>query len=148
MCHTKKNEQEEQALGRSRGGFTTKIHAVCDALGNPIRFCFTAGQRHDSIPADLLLDGFTTQAVLADKAYDCDSFIENLEKRNIVPVIPSRVNRKVQRTYDVHLYKERYKIECLFGFLKHYRRLFSRYDKLKSRFSAFLHFIASLIRLK
>jgi transposase len=62
--------------------------------------------------------------------------------------IPPRKNRLEERLYDTELYKERHKVECLFGFLKHYRRLFSRFDKLKQNFTAFLHFIAALQSLK
>ena len=66
----------------------------------------------------------------------------------MVPQIPPKKNRKEERVYDKHLYKERHKIECLFGFLKHYRRLFARFDKLKRNFTAFLHFVAAFQWLK
>jgi len=59
-----------QAIGITRGGRNTKIHAVCDALGNPLRFVLTAGQRHDSKPVPEFLDGLAAKALLADKAYD------------------------------------------------------------------------------
>ncbi len=63
-------------------------------------------------------------------------------------VIPPKRNRIVKREYDKEIYKERHKIECLFGFLKQYRRLFSRFEKLASRLQAFLHFVAALQWLK
>jgi transposase len=94
------------------------------------------------------LDGIRFEAVLADKGYDTNEIIETIESNGGIAVIPSKKNRKIQRYIDAELYKERHKIECLFGFLKHYRRLFSRFDRLKSKFSSFLHFAAALQWLK
>ena len=88
------------------------------------------------------------EALLADKGYDSNKIIEHVNKQDAVAVIPSKKSRLVQRDYDKYLYKERHKVECLFGFLKHYRRLFSRFEKLLSRFQAFLHFAASIQWLK
>jgi len=82
--------------------------------------------------------------VLADKCYDSNEIVKIIESRGAEPIIPPRKNRKIQRFYDTEIYKERHKIENLFGFLKHCRRLFSRFDKLKSRFISFLHFIPAL----
>ena len=65
-----------QAIGITRGGLNTKIHAVCDALGNPPRFVLTPGQRHDSQPVPELLDGLAAKALLADKAYDSNKSIQ------------------------------------------------------------------------
>jgi transposase len=140
--------QEQQGLGRSCGGFSSKIHAVCDALGNPLRFIITAGQVHDSTQLIELIEGFEAGAVLADKGYDAQEIVQAIESSGGIAIIPSRSNAIQPRSIDVELYKERHKIECTFGFLKHYRRLFARFDKLKSRFSAFLHFAAALQWIK
>lgn len=151
MCfwRVKKNgDQKSQALGRSKGGFTTKIHAVCDALGNPIHFILSPGQAHDSRFAIQLIDKLGYEALLADKGYDTDNIIEHVLNNNARAVIPSKKNRLVKRNIDFELYKERHKIECLFGFIKHYRRLFSRFEKYASRFMAFLHFASTLQWLK
>ena len=86
--------------------------------------------------------------MLADKGYDTDEILAAIERNGAIAVIPPKSNRKIQRKYDKELYKERHKVECLFGFLKHYRRLFSRFDKMKRNFSAFLHFVAALQWLK
>src|SRR5262245_33343021 len=110
----------EQELGRSRGGFTTKIHAACDALGNPLRFFITAGQRSDYVKALDLIEGFEMDALLADKGYDADYIIVAIGKAQAV--IPRRSMRKVQRDYDKDLYKERNLIERMFNKLKHFRR--------------------------
>jgi transposase len=135
-------------LGRSKGGFSTKIHAICDALGHPLRFVVTPGQRNDCTQALDLLEGLEFEAVLADKGYDSDKIVERIENCDAVAVIPSKKNRKNKRPFDEELYKERHKIECLFGFLKHSRRIFSRFEKLKKRFLSFLHFAAALQWLK
>lgn len=143
-----KKKQHEEGLGRSCGGFSTKVHVVCDALGNPLDFMVTAGQVHDSTQALALVEGMPAQALLADKGYDSDEIREALSVEGRVAHIPPRKNRTEEQDYDKHLYKERHNIECLFGFLKHYRRLFSRFDKLKRNVTAFLHFTASLLWLK
>jgi transposase len=143
-----KTSQLHQGLGRSCGGFSTKIHAVCDALGNPLRFIVTDGATHDSTQLIELIDKLRTGAVLADKAYDAKYIIDAIKEVAAVPVIKSRKNAIIPRVIDNYLYKERHKIECLFGFLKHYRRIFSRFDKLKQRFNSFLHFAAALQWIK
>ncbi len=143
-----KSKQDDEGLGRSCGGFSTKIHAVCDALGNPLRFIITPGQRHDVSQAIDIISGINTQALLADKGYDSDELREFVQKSGAAAHIPPRKNRLKEKIYDEHLYKERHKVECLFGFLKHYRRLFGRFDKTKQTFSAFLHFVGALQWLK
>lgn len=148
MCKPFKSKQKEEGLGRSCGGFSTKIHAACDALGNPLRFIITAGQRHDVTQAITIIDGLNAEALLADKGYDCDELREFVESCGMEAHIPPRSNRLEEKVYDEELYKERHKIECLFGFLKHYRRLFARFDKTKQNFTAFLHFAATLQWLK
>jgi len=145
---TKQGGQQAQALGRSRGGFSTKIHAVVDALGNPLDFVLTAGQAHDVKQAQTLLHGRHCASVVADKAYDADALIELIESMGAIPVIPARKNRIEPRHYDTHLYKERHLVECFINKIKWYRRIFSRFDKLASRFLGFLSFVATLIWLR
>jgi len=79
-----KNSQDQQALGRSRGGFTTKTHAAVDTLGNPLRFILTPGQRHDITKAKELTESISNIIVLADKGYDSNTFIEILEYKNVL----------------------------------------------------------------
>ena len=140
-----KNSQDREALGRSKGGFTTKIHALVDALGNPLQFILTPGQRHDITQAATLIE-HTSQT--ADKGYDSQAFIDSIQNKESTPVIPPKRNRKVQRPYDAHVYKERHLIECFFGKIKHFRRVFSRYDKTANTFLAFLSFVGTLIWLR
>jgi transposase len=136
----------EQELGRSRGGFTTKIHAACDALGNPLRFYLTAGQRSDYLKALDLIEGFKMKALLADKGYDADYIVAAIGEAEAV--IPPRSMRKTPRTYDKDLYKERNLVERMFNKLKHFRRVSTRYDKLAIAFLSFVHIAAIYILLK
>ncbi|WP_154661661.1 transposase, partial [Megalodesulfovibrio gigas] len=101
-----KGGREVQAIGRSRGGLTTKIHAAVDALGNPVRLLLTGGHTHDSVPAAELLQGLNATNYFGDKAYDCNSLIDFIEQRGAVAVIPSKRNRREPRPYDPHMYKE------------------------------------------
>lgn len=137
-----------QALGRSRGGFSTKVHGVADSLGNPVRFALTAGQLGDAPQAIPLLEGIDAKAFLADRAYDSDAILDWIANKNATAVIPPNPRRTNARQTDWSLYKERHKIEILFGMLKHYRRVFARFDKLAYRYLAFIHFAAACILLR
>ena len=135
-------------MGRSRGGFSTKIHVSVDALGNPLRFMLTGGQVHDITQAEALIADLSSENVIADKAYDSDDFVQLILDSGAAPVIPPKSNRKVPRQYDKHLYKERHLVECFIGKIKHYRRVFSRFDKLSKTYLGFLSFVGALIWLK
>ena len=121
-----------QAIGRSRGGLTTKIHVIVDALGNPVTVSLTPGQASDLSQAAPLLDEVEPEAFLADKAYDADALIEALEERGITPVIPPKANRLIQRETDFALYCERNLVERFFCKLKGFRAIATRYDKLEA----------------
>lgn len=144
----KDDGQENQALGRSRGGFSTKIHVNVDALGNPLRFLLTGGQSHDITQAEALIVGYEFERVIADKSYDAEDFLLFIAEKEAEAVIPPRKNRKESREYDKHLYKERHLVECFIGKIKHYRRIFSRFDKLDRRYLGFLSFVGTLIWLR
>lgn len=98
-----KDQHIRECLGRNKGSFTTKIHMVVNALGQALRFSLMPGQRHDITQASSLLQGFEHAHVIADKAYDANALIDQIQSQNCVPVIPSRSNRKVPRDYDEHL---------------------------------------------
>ena len=110
-----------QAIGRSRGGLTTKIHMVVDALGNPLAFSLTGGQVHDITQAETLTAKIQTEALLADKGDNSDKYVASLEVRAIKPVIPPKANRKVKRDCDFALYAERNLVEQFFQFIKQFR---------------------------
>jgi transposase len=147
-CPKKNGGQAAQALGRSRGGFSTKIHLIVDALGNPLDFVLTGGERNDVTQAPTLLAGRHSDYVLADKGYDSTTVLEAIETIGALPVVPARKSWLEPRYYDKHLYGERHVAECCVNKLKHYRHLFSRYDKLASRYLGFLCFVATLIWLR
>lgn len=136
-----------EGLGRSRGGLTTKVHAACDALGNPLRFLLTPGQHSDVKQASALLDGYAPEAVIADKGYDADWLADQIAACGSEVVIPPRKNRSELRGYDANLYADRNKIERLFNRLKHYRRVATRYDKLGLNYLSFVHVAAVMTLL-
>ena len=138
----------DQCLGRSRGGFSTKIHVATDALGNAVRFILTGGQRHDMTQAEALIENLSADHVIADKGYDSDDFAAKLNVLGMNAVIPSRITRRSQRQIDWHLYKERHLIENQIGKLKHFRRVFSRFDKLAKNYLSFIHFASTIIWLR
>jgi transposase len=143
-----KDQSARECLGRSKGGFTTKIHVVVDALGQALRFSLTPGQRHDITQAPTLLQGFENANIIADKGYDSNALVEQIQKQNCIPVIPPRSNRNIPREYDKHLYKERHLVECFFNKIKHFRRIFSRFDKKASSFAGFIAFASFILWLR
>ena len=95
-----------------------------------------------------MIEGVKATYALMDKAYDADKLIEQLQKQNIIPVIPPKANRKEPREYDKHIYKERHLIECFIGKLKQFRRVFSRFEKWAKNYMNFVRFAAALIWLR
>jgi len=140
-----KKAGENQAIGKSKGGLSTKIHVLVDALGNPLKIVLTAGQVHDLAGADALVPGMEAEALLADKAYDADKrVIEPLEAAGKTAVIPPKKNRKSPRTYDNELYEARHLIENFFCWAKQFRGIATRYDKTSRNFLAAFHMVAVL----
>jgi len=140
---------EDQAIGRSRGGLSTKIHALVDALGNPVAFALSGGQAHDLDGADELLPGMQADLLIADKAYDADGrVITMLADRDKAVVIPPKANRKTKRDYDRDIYKSRHLVENFFAKLKQFRAIATRYDKTAVSFLAGIHLAAVAIWLK
>jgi len=137
----------DQAIGRSRGGLTTKVHACVDALGNPVRLILTAGQVADVTQGAALIEAIPTGAVIADKGYDSDALVNIIEATGAEAIIPPRSNRNTQRKVDWHRYKARNLVERFFNRLKQFRRIATRYDKLANRFNAFLHLACAYIWL-
>ena len=129
------------------GRLTSKIHALADALGNPVRLILTGGHVHDIRAAGQLLEGVACGALLGDKGYDADALIERLRGARIAVVIPPKSNRKDKRECDFILYKERNLIERLFGKLKQFRAIATRYDKLARNFLGAIRLVAAVIQL-
>lgn len=126
---------------------------MSDALGNPLAFSLSGGERHDCPHAEPLLQACLpsadeqaqVEAVLADKGYDSDALVEAVESMEAVAVIPSRKNRKQARLHDAELYAERNRVERLFGWLKQYRRVATRYEKTVVGYASFVH-VACIMR--
>jgi putative transposase len=135
-------------LGRSRGGFSTKIHIAVDALGNPVDFILTAGQEADVTQGGVLIEAKEAKAYIADKAYDSDDVVDKAEAKGAEAVIPPKKNRKIKRDYDKHLYKERKKVEWFINLLKQYRRVATRYEKTARNFLGFVHVASIMILLR
>ena len=108
----------------------------------------TPGQAHDLTCAEPLIDGVDPAALLGDKAYDADSLIDTLNRREITPVIPSKANRKVQRDCDFALYCERHLVERFFNITKHFRAIATRYEKTARNFLAGVYLVRALVWLK
>ena len=126
---------------------TTKIHALVDALGNPVEVMLSPGQDHDLTCAEPLIEAADPGALIADKAFDADAFIAALADRSIAPVIPPKSNRKTVRPCDFALYCERNLIERFFNTLKHFRAIATRYDKLAKTFLAGVQLVCAVILL-
>ncbi|XUP58122.1 IS5 family transposase [Allorhizobium sp. Av2] len=144
----KKGGPQAQALGRSRGGFGCKIHAVVDALGLPVRFQLGPGQQNDMAPACDLVRGLPAQKVLADRAYDADHLHDVILEQGGEPVIPPRRHRKYQHAYDRIAYRQRWGIESFFAKLKQWRRIATRYDKLAANFLGFIKLASIMLWIK
>jgi len=142
---------EDKAIGRSKGGLNTKIHAVVDGLGNPLAFLLSPGNDHDSKHAVPLLDKIDNiegSNVLGDKAYGAEAIREYLISRGAKYTIPPKSNDTRPWEVDYCTYKERHLVECFFQKIKWFRRVFSRYDKLDKSFLAFVYIAACMILLK
>ena len=148
----KNGGQAAQALGRSRGGLSTKIHAGCRDERTGVALVLTAGQCHESPAFEAVFAQVPTAQPLThaimDKGYDSHPIRAHLVAHDMVPVIPSRSNRIAPLSYDKALYKLREKVERFFNNLKQFRRIATRYEKLSQTFLAFLHLVAAWIIIK
>jgi transposase len=139
-------------LGRSRGGFSTKIHAATIDENCAVALAVTAGQAHDgrqfetlyeSLPAENVLE-----AAMLDRGYDADRIREKLACDGIEAVIPPLPTRCGKLPFDAQRYRHRNRIERFFNKLKQFRRIATRYDKLAQTFLAAVHLVAAFIIAK
>ncbi|MGE8372876.1 IS5 family transposase [Pseudomonas putida] len=155
------DEPADHALGRSRGGLTTKIHMLCDANGIPLRFLLSGGQASDISYAQPLLDEVSIPSsqrgrprkrckwLLADKGYDAEALRRYCDQYRMQPVIPLRsMKRKpkpgLPRLFDRPKYRQRNIIERMFGWLKENRRIVTRFDKLAKSYAAMVSLACSM----
>lgn len=140
-----KRGERFQAIGRSRGGRTTKIHLLVDEHGRPHVLHLTPGQASDIIAAaDLIAQSRPSTRLLADRAYDGDALRHSLAQRGTLAVIPNKINRVNRFPFDAIAYKLRNAVERAFCRLKDFRAIATRYDKLARNFLAGLCIAASL----
>ena len=135
-------------MGRSRGGLTTKIHALADAQGRPLRFILTGGEAHDITTAADLLADMRAAGVIADRAYDSNALRELIAEAGAEAVIPSTRSRKVTIPHDALAYRLRNRIERFFNKLKHFRHIATRYDRRAIHFLACLHLASAMIWMR
>ena len=144
-CRRKRGVFNE-AIGSSRGGRTTAIHALTDELGRPRVLLVAPGNLHDlTIAPDLLSRAAPLGRLIADKAYDTNAFRRLLVECGTEAVIPSIARRKPMISHDAAVYRQRNLIERMFGRLKDSRRIATRYDKLARNFLAAVVLIATII---
>ena len=126
-----------QAIGRSRGGPSTKLHAIVEARGLPVEVVITPGQVSDYGPAEALIEGRAGEAVIADRGYDADRVIDLIERQGSEAVIPPRKHRCTKRRcFDAVLYRQRHRVEFFFNKLKQFRRVATRYEKTARNYLA------------
>ncbi|WP_443078469.1 IS5 family transposase [Streptomyces sp. NBC_01723] len=164
----RQDEPDDHALGRSRGGLTTKIHLACDGRGRPLAILLTPGQRHDSICARPLLERIhiprtgvgrprcRPDQVIADKAYSSRGFRAYLRKRGIAHTIPEKTDQRRHRhnrgrhggrppAFDRHLYRRRNVVERCFNRLKGFRGIATRYEKTATSYEAAVNLASFLL---
>jgi transposase len=141
-----KRGEQKQAIGRSRGGRNTKIHALADARGRLLSVLLTGGQAHDCPPAQRLIRRTKPAAeLLGDAAYDSTELRLWLDDRGTKPVVPNRANRIQRFSFNKKSYKQRHRIENAFCRLKDFRRIFTRYDRLARNFLASICIAAAIV---
>lgn len=136
-------------MGRSRGGLTTKIHAVTDANGLPVRLSISEGQSHDIKAAKSLLSHLKPdQIILADKAYDAAWLREHIQNQGAAPNIPNKAGKVWNSCFSKSLYKQRNLVERFFNKIKFFRRVATRYEKLGSCYLAMVKLAAIRVWLR
>jgi transposase len=142
----RKRGEQKQAIGRSRGGRNTKIHAIADAKGRLLSILLSGGEAHDCPPARRLIRRTKAASkLLGDKAYDSAELRQWLKDRGTKPVVPNRSNRKQPFSFDKKSYKQRHRIENAFCRLKDFRRIATRYDRLVRNFLASVCLVDAIV---
>jgi transposase len=140
----------EQSIGKSRGGWTTKIHLIAADARIALDFSLSPGQAGDAPEGRKLLTSWAadrpekTHNVLMDRAYEGDETRQLVFDLGLIPVVPPKKNRLSPWEYDREMYKRRNEVERLFRRLKGFRRIFSRFEKLDVMFTAFIHFALAI----
>lgn len=148
--------QQREALGRSKGGFSTKIHLRCDGNGKPVTFLLTVGERHEAVVFEQLMAQGTVKRprvgrprlrpkrVVGDKGYSSGNIRRYLQRRGIRLTIPRKSNERRRGKFDKSIYRQRNRVERCFNRLKQFRRIATRYEKKADNYLAMLT-LASII---
>lgn len=143
-----KGGQANEGLGRSCGGFTSKIHVKVEGKGMPLEIIISKGQDSDVGQAEELIKEARCRNLIADRGYDSDKLRKLLKEKGINSVIPGRKNRKEAIEYDQQVYKKRNAIERFFAHIKEFRRIATRYDKTSAMFKGAVVLASIAIWLK
>src|SRR5260370_4689988 len=144
----KKGGSEDQALGRSRGGLSTKIHMAVRGLGCPARFTLTAGQNGAGPQAAILISCLPAEVVMADTAYDADHLRQAIAGKGALAVIPNNPSRALKYPLDKHLYAQRHLVECCFSKLKQFRRVATCFEKTARNYLAVVTLAAIILWMR
>jgi transposase len=152
LCSRRKRGQKSQALGRSRGGFSTKIHLKTDFDGHPIAFDLTGGEKGDAPHFPILLGlgpDIEPRAAIGDKGYASKANRKAARERGAIPVIPPKANEKDKPAFFARaLYKGRARIEQAVGKLKRFKRIALRCEKTKQNFASLVALAAGFVLIK
>lgn len=139
--------QASQAMGRTKGGMNTKIHAVVDEAAQPMRLFVTAGNEADISHAKTMAEEIPAGMLVGDKGYDSDAFRRWLADRGIQACIPPRANRRHPASYSKPSYRKRHLVENFFERIKNFRRVSTRYDKLAETYLGFVCLASTIVSL-
>ena len=143
-----KRKTQSQATGKSKGGWTTRILALTDALGHLVRFVIMPGHRFDTFGVAPLIKGVRFDALLADKAFDSNWIVAEMNERGALICISRHPRRAVPLQIDTEFYKSRHLIENFSFKLKEFKRIALRSDKTDASFTAMIHAVAALINAR
>jgi transposase len=135
---------DAEGVGTSRGGRNSKLHAVVDVRGRPVRLVVTPGNTHDITPAPELVAAMPEVIVVADKAYDSTGFRAFVASQNSSTSIPQRAGAKAEAPFHRAHYRKRHRVENFFGRIKRYRRISCRFEKTRASFEGFVLFASIL----
>lgn len=148
-CCGRKRGIISNALGRSRGGFSTKIHALVDTKGRPIHVELTPGQQHESTVAAAIIENHARgEALIADTGYDSDAIRDQLTAMRMKAVIHAHPGRNKKPRLDRRRYAERYRVEVFFHGLKRFRALATRFEKTSRNYLALVQLACSMMWLQ
>jgi transposase len=148
-CCGRKRGIISNALGRSRGGFSTKVHALVDTKGRPLHVELTPGQQHESTVAPTIIENHARgEALIADTGYDSEAIRNQLTSLRLKAVIHPHPGRKKKLRLDRRRYARRFRVEVFFHDLKRFRAIATRFEKTARNYLGLIHVACSMIWLQ